>query len=200
MNAEWLHRTLKSCVGLGLLVWLFVGCASPARKPTAIAIPRFLSSPRLKAFTLSEHFERRGTEHWTLTNAETIFKVEAHHDLDRDSAVLLLNDGRMGIEALYANALSPYPGDISFRIETQKEFLPRSLESRSAGVRRSGFLLFANDRQGYGATTEEQTRYKSVIGWIHCERTGSLYKVRWFAPKETPDQVLRNFFNSLKCG
>ena len=195
-----LHRALRGWIGLGLLAWLFAGCASPAQKPTSKLIPRFLSSSRLEGFGLSEHFERRGAEHWTLTNAGTVLKVEGHHDLDRDSAILLLEDGRMGIEALYANALSPYPGDISFKIETQKEFLPRSLESRSAGVHRSGFLLFANDRQGYGATTKQQTCYKSVVGWIHCEKTGSLYKVRWFVPQETPDQALRDFFNSLKCG
>ena len=195
------NRPLASFWGavLILLVCLGTGCAGLGSKPTLAAIPGFLVSPRLSDFRLSEHFERRGTEHWTLTNVTSVLKVEAHRGLDPESGLLLLNDGRMGIEALYANALSPYPGDISYKIQTQKEFLPRSLESRAAGIRRSGFLLFANDRQGYGATTSEQIRYKSVVGWIFCEQAGTLFKVRWFVPKNTSDQELRRFFNSLKC-
>ena len=204
MPFDWLFRSQRMraavrMVSLGLAVGFCLSCAGPKLSLGRLVIPKFLDSPQLLQFGLADHSERRGIELWTFTNATSVLKIDAQRGLDVDSGVLLMNDAHMGIEALYANALSPYPGDISYKIATQKEYLPRSVEGRAEGVRRSGFLLFANDRMGYGATTAEQIRYKSIVLWVLCERSGTLYRLRWFLPMRTPDQVLLDLFNDVKC-
>ncbi len=191
-----------SLLGLATLILLAPWRRSPppAHGPDTNSPLSFLRSELLRDFTLAERFERPPVTHHTFTNRDAVLKLELLHDLDPDSAQILVHDGVMGIEALYANALSPYPGDISNKIITKKKFLPQLFRHRTeAGVTNTAFLLYANERLGYGATTDEQVRYKSVLGWIYCPRTRTFVKARYFAPLATPDPALRRFFQSLAC-
>ena len=111
----------------------------------------------------------------------------------------MLEDGIMGVQALYANALSPYPGDISKEVVSDGRFRPQLVRTNRNGQPRDYVLLFANDRLGYGATTADAARYRSLLGWFYCERTDVFYKVRCFIPLTERKEELETFFLSLSC-
>ena len=156
-------------------------------------------SKRLTPFRLAESLERRFSTEFTLTNHDRVLKIEAVPNLGRDGARTMLDDGLMGVQALYANALSPYPGDISREVVSDARFRPQLVRTNWNGLRRDYVLLFANDRLGYGATTADAARYRSLLGWFYCERADIFYKVRCFAPLAARQEELEAFFLSLSC-
>jgi hypothetical protein len=103
------------------------------------------------------------------------------------------------LQALYANALSPYPGDISHRMVAREKFRPRFFTKEADGNSHQYFLLFASERQGYGVTSEDSVRFKSLLGWFYCAGERRFCKVRYFAPLTTSDSELVRLFLSLGC-
>ena len=128
-----------------------------------------------------------------------MLRIEAVPNLGRQGAQTMLDDGIMGVQALYANALSPYPGDISKVVVSDARFRPQLVRTNWHGQPRNFVLLFANDRLGYGATTADAVRYRSLLGWFYCERADVFYKVRCFIPLAARQEELETFFLSLSC-
>jgi hypothetical protein len=180
------------------------GCAplgqrEPAARKLPAARPVEAQSCDLPGFHVSEIQSRRFSTELTFTNAERVVKIEIVPELDREGAQTLLNDSMMGVQALYANALSPYPGDISRQVVSDHRFRPELVQTNWGGGLRQYLLLFANDRLGYGAVTADVVHYRSLLGWVYCERAGTFYKVRYFAPLGTRREEFENFFRSLDC-
>jgi hypothetical protein len=150
-------------------------------------------------FTLEDESHRRHSSTYAVRRGTLFLKVEVVRHLDAAGAETLLTEGRVSVEALYADALSPYPGDISKKIVTGKEFAPRLVEKAQGGLKYTYFLLFANDRLGYGASTPEAARYRSLLGWLYCEKAQKLYKLRMFVPAEEGERGLEELFLSLRC-
>ena len=170
--------------------------------PTTIAAesPALLPKSKLLApFRLSESQERRFSTEFTLTNNGRVLKIEAMPNLGREGAQTMLDDGIMGVQALYANALSPYPGDISREVVSDARFRPQLVRTNWNGQPRDYVLLFANERFGYGATTADAARYRSLMGWFYCEREDVFYKVRCYFPLAARKEDLETFFLSLTC-
>jgi hypothetical protein len=158
-----------------------------------------MATGRLGSLHLAETNHRRASDRFTLTNADTTVQFEVYPNLDRESAEILIKDNVMGIHALYADALSPYPGDISNRIVTGQRFKPEYREKTEGEHRYRYFLLYANDRFAYGATAKDSAHFRSLLGWIYCGRDSRLYKVRFFAPADTPGDRLERWFLRLTC-
>jgi hypothetical protein len=136
---------------------------------------------------------------YTFTNEASVLKIEVLEHIEPSDANILIQDGVMGIQALYANALSPYPGDISNKIATDPAYRPRLVQATNAATRFNYFLLYANDRLGYGATTKDSVKFKSLVGWFHCAARKEFFKVKMFAPLVTSDRDLEAMFFSLRC-
>jgi hypothetical protein len=190
--------------GLALALLLAACRHTPARhgEPDRAAprsLEHALGAGQVKDFRLAEKIVGRATTQFTLTNADSVLKVEVFSGLDKEAAETLLQDGIMSLQALYANALSPYPGDISHRIESSPELRPRFLSRTLRGATYSYFLLFTNERLAYGASSQESARYRSLLGWFHCEPAGNFYKVRIFKPLASAPQDLEELFLGLGC-
>ena len=153
----------------------------------------------LRGFVLTETNPRRDSTVYTLTNRDSVIRIEVLEHIDAPDAETLRQDGVMGIQALYANALSPYPGDISKEVVSDARFRPQLVRTNWNGQPRDYVLLFANDRLGYGATTADAVRYRSLQGWFYCERGDIFYKVRCFFPLTARNEALETFFLSLVC-
>jgi len=135
----------------------------------------------------------------TLTNHHSVAKIEVLEHIDAADVETLLQDGIMGIQALYANALSPYPGDISNQVTTDPSFRPCLFRATNAPLAYTYFVLYANDRFGYGATTKDSVKFKSLMGWLYCSSRQEFFKVRLFVPPTTDDRELEALFTSLRC-
>jgi hypothetical protein len=172
---------------------------APASRKLPVAGPVAAQSFRLAGFELSEVQSRRFSSEMTFTNAERLVRIEIVPELDSEGAQTLLNDSIMGVQALYANALSPYPGDISRQVVSDARFRPELVRTNWNSGARQYMLLFANDRFGYGAVTADVVKYRSLLGWIYCERARTFYKVRYFAPLQARREEFEEFFRSLEC-
>jgi hypothetical protein len=173
--------------------------ADAAAKPAAPAIAPLLRSKELAAFQLSDEVKRRFSTEYTFTNRERVLKLEVVSHIDRDNAEVLLKEGVMNVEALYANALSPYPGDISKQVVSDARFHPQFVRTNLNQLTYQYYLVFANERLGYGAVTPDVVKYRSLVGWLYCETAQTLYKLRYFAPLSTPRADLETFFQSFTC-
>ena len=171
----------------------------PATTTAAESSTLLPKSKLLAPFQPFETQERRFSTEFTLTNNSRVLKIEAVPNLGRQGAQTMLEDGIMGVQALYANALSPYPGDISKEVVSDARFRPQLVRTNWNGQPRDYVLLFANDRLGYGATTADAARYRSLLGWFYCERADVLYKVRYFVPLAARKEELETFFLLLSC-
>ena len=174
------------------------GCSEKGENLPPGLPPPFARTP-IAAFTLVSSNERAGAKILTFTNAAWTAKIDVIDGVEQLDADALTHDGIMGIEALYAQALSPYPGDISREVSGDKHFSPRPLTFEVDGRERRAFVLFANDRFGYGATTSDAASYRSLVTWIYCPPRKELYKVRLFAPRDTADADLIGCFTGVRC-
>lgn len=121
-------------------------------------------------------------------------KLDITPGLDATSVKTLMEDGAMNLEALFANALSPYPGDLSHRVVTEERFKP--VRWNTAGG--PAFLLYADDRLGFGVSTREQVRHRALLAWRYVRATRCLIKIRLYAPSSTPDSELRKWLQGLR--
>ena len=153
----------------------------------------------LRGFALAETNSKRDSTVYTLTNRDSVIKIEVLDQIDAQDAQTLLQDGVMGIQALYANALSPYPGDISNKVGTDPAFQPRLFRATNSPVSFTYLVLYANDRFGYGATTKDSVKYKSLIGWFYCGARKEFFKVKLFAPPAASDREMEAILTSLRC-
>jgi hypothetical protein len=187
-----------------VLTWLLgLGCALagvlPAA-PAAPALPRMWPrSARLAACRLAEQVDRRFSAEYTLTNGAQIVKIEAVPNLDRENADRLVRESLMSVDALYASALSPYPGDISKQIVSDTRYQPEFVRTNVQGLAFSYYLVYANARLGHGAVTPDVVKYRSLIGWVYCESSQTLFKVRHFVPLPAGRDELESFFLSFRC-
>ncbi len=154
---------------------------------------------RISHLRLATVQPKRFSSELTLTNLESVLKVEVIAGIDSASASTMIADGMMGLQALYANALSPYPGDISREVVSDRRFQPQIVSTNMDGCSLNYALIFANERFGYGVASADAVRYRSLVGWIHCANRSTLYKVRHFAPLTVRDEDLVQFYRRLKC-
>ena len=180
----------------GALLILLTACASVPEPQTSVPLPK---SKQLASFRLSETQERRFSTEFTLIAGERVVKIEAVPNVGREGAQTMIEDGIMGVQALYANALSPYPGDISKVIVSDARFRPELVRTNFSGRTFQYVLLYANERFGYGAMTADAARHRSILGWFYCEGADVFYKVRGFFPATAKREELESFFRSLNC-
>jgi hypothetical protein len=188
-----------AAIALTAAIWL--GTAQRKRGHNSANDPRqrmFAGNP-LPGFFLAATDVKADSTVYTFTNGTSVSKIEVLERIESSDANLLIRDGVMGIQALYANALSPYPGDISNKVETDPAYRPRLVQVTNAALISTYFLLFANDRLGYGATTKDSVKFKSLVGWFHCATRLEFFKVKVFVPLSISDRDLEAIFLSLRC-
>lgn len=161
--------------------------------------PAWPKSEQLKPFALADQVSRRFSTEYTLTNGPRILKIEAVPNLDRENAERLVQESLMNVEALYASALSPYPGDISRQVVPDTRYQPEFVRTNLHGLTYRYYLVYANERLGYGAVTPDVVKYRSLVGWLYCEPSQTLFKIRYYIPLPTPRSELESLLLSCTC-
>ncbi len=190
------RRTPLLILGSALLVLLAAAglrmfLKGPSRRGT-------LATPlALQGFQLVESWTTRDSVVEHFASRERHLKIE-HLPVDAESAKSIIEEEVFAMEALYANALSPYPGDLSREIAIPEKFKPRFRERNRDGIRHAWFLLYASDRFGFGVSAEDVVKYKALVGFFYSPKEGLFYKVTYFAPPAEADEEMEKVFFSLR--
>ncbi|MDP8219115.1 MAG: hypothetical protein P9M03_10360 [Candidatus Theseobacter exili] len=158
-----------------------------------------LRSDRLSGFVLEKHNTVRERELYTFVSDDMIVKIEVIAGIDKESAETLIGNEIIGVKALYDNALSPYPGDISNRIVFNEKFRPVLKTINNKAVEYKYFLLFSNKRFGLGVGSDDLVEYKHLLGWFYCSEFSELHTVRCFISDAHSFSVIEDFFLGLTC-
>ena len=106
------------------------------------------------------------------------------------------------IKALFENAASPYPGEISDEIECGDEYKPVFSEERINGVQISYFTGFLNSRLVLGACTEDQAVYKEIFALFYCPKQQQFFQIELIVPKEVynlNEDKYKQILYSIEC-
>jgi hypothetical protein len=160
-----------------------------------------LNSELLEDFTLEKKFfdeTEQSTKLLYHRNGE-VLKISSLGSIDKASADIVLSGQIQTINALYANALSPYPGEISNEIMCPEKFMPELYTKQIDSLNYTYFTLFATDRFTYGACAEDLVKYKSILAWTYCSKKNTFYRFEFFIPIETFSKSHLDMITSFRC-
>ncbi|MCG8557071.1 MAG: hypothetical protein MJD61_17570 [Proteobacteria bacterium] len=194
-------RCMQLCVLAGLHC-LAIGSGCGCEGDGGDASAPFLVSEQLDRFQLTDSYTRERSRFavWRgATGTERILQQELRTGADATQAARLLADEIMRLEAVYADAVSPYPGRISNQITSTDRLQPERYQQVRSGQDWTYYRLYAGARLAYGTAPEESIGYRSVLAWLHCKKRQRFYVVKYFAPLGTPWERMEAFVFSLRC-
>ncbi len=160
-----------------------------------------LSSEAFEGFTVEKKLfdETEQSTKLLYSRNEMVLKISSLDNIDKASAEIVLSDQIQTINALYADALSPYPGEISNEIMCPERFKPEFHTRQTPWLDYTYFTLFATDRFTYGACTEDLVKYKSILAWTYCSKKNTFYRFEFFIPIETFSKSHLDMITSFRC-
>lgn len=198
-SSRWAGSPFFPALRLLLIAGTIAGAIAISRPRDGTDRTEIAGLRALADFTIEERIPKRHSTLHTLRRGDTFVKVETIREIDESSARVLSGEGRTGLEALLADGLSPYPGDISRQIARPEELRPRFITREVGGSPRTYCILPANARLGYGVSAPGDFAYISLAGWLYCPAARTFHKVRIFAPRGRPEKEIEDLFLALDC-
>lgn len=162
-----------------------------------------LSMIGLDEFKLRETYENSlSTYRALLANNSDLLRVEVRSDLNPDEAANLITGQTVRMKTLFADAVAPYPGEITNEISCDSKFKPVYTEEKIYGIDISSFTGYLNDRLTFGACTDEQAAYRSILSLFYCPNQKKMYQVEIISPKdifEKNEKKYREMAHSFRC-
>lgn len=88
------------------------------------------------------------------------------------------------MKGLFANAASPYPGEISDEIACGEKFIPQLKYLQAKNLEIAYFTGYLNQRLVFGACTEDQAIYHGFLAFFYCPKQAQFFQLELIAPKE----------------
>lgn len=137
---------------------------------------------------------------YTYVRGSDIIKIEKFSNIDASLGEALTNSDITNIKIIYSPALSAYPEQLSYLIAASEEVKPRFFEKKDGALSYKYALLYSNDRFALGVPSLNFAKYKYLIGWLYCEKTSVLYKIKMFFKIDSDFKDMEKIFLSMKCG
>lgn len=128
-------------------------------------------------------------------NKDVILKVTAFNDIGEEQASNYISSKLFVINSLYREINSPYPGQLSNRIECAEEFKPATVENSPFDY----YLIYATGRFTYGACSWDLIAYRIILYFLHCEEENTLYQIELFVPVDDYAADHENSLKTLDC-
>lgn len=129
---------------------------------------------------------------------DLLFRVNVHSNIQEPEAKLLIDGQIAQIKTQYADARAPYPGEITKTIVCEKHYLPSYRQESINGLSVAIVESFLTDRLTYGACTNEQAIYRSVLSQFYCPNTKQLYQLEFIARNDQFDSLSAKFSASIR--
>jgi hypothetical protein len=179
----------------GLCLWGMGGAGSVVAWQKDLG----LVAPWLDGYSLRERISQTDSEVFIARVGERFLRIEKIEGIPQESARILAEDEILSLKALYANMLSPYPGEISHKIVCNTQYEPRYFSQQNEHARWDYAFVYSTQRFTPGACQEDLLGYRHIPAWIFCHGKDALYIVRYYAPLATPFEDMEREILSLTC-
>ncbi len=160
-----------------------------------------INSEKLKDFRLIKEMDHKDSKIYVFENDKErgFLQIEKIEQINRKSADILIKDKIVSVQAIYANAFSAYPGEVSNKIVCSDAFKPVYFERTISDTSYRYYFLYSTERFGLGACSEDIVKYRHLLGWIYCPQSQKLYGVKYFMPLHNNFGELEQLFLSFSC-
>jgi len=162
-----------------------------------------LSMEGLEGFKIQEVYQNDDNIYRALLSKDNdLLRVDIRSNISESEGKSSIHAQITRIKALFENAASPYPGEISDEIECSDEYKPVFSEEMINGIQVSSFIGFLNDRLVLGACTADQAVYRGMLSLFQCPNLNQLYQVEMIAPREKfseQSEGYKNMLQSISC-
>lgn len=124
-----------------------------------------------------------------------LLRVDITSSVAKEQANRLIQTRIAKMKALFENATSPYPGEISDEIVCDKRFKPTFTSEGINGIPVSYFTGYLNSRLTYGACTEDQAVNKGIMTLFYCPAQRKVYQLELISEK---DRFIKNEADYLR--
>lgn len=137
-----------------------------------------------------------------LSNDNDLIRIEVRKNVKEESAQKDIQGEIVRMKALFENALSPYPGELSNEIQCAKEFKPALTIKKINNTEVSYFNGFLNERMVFGSCVKEQAVYKGILALFYCSSKKQLFQLELITLSkdflQNPSKY-QQMIESIKC-
>ena len=131
-----------------------------------------------------------------------LLRVDIRSNISESEAAKQIEVQITRMKALFENAASPYPGEISDEVVWDKELIPQLEEREVNRIQASHFTGYLNDRLVFGACTQDQAIYRGILALFYCPNQKQLFQLEIITPRdnyETNENKYLQMLNSIGC-
>ncbi len=159
----------------------------------------------IEKFKKVEEYQSTATTHSSLFARDNILlRVSTEFGVNKETADKLLKSKTTQVMAVYTDAVSPYPGELSDKISCDKQFEPQFSTIDSNGITISTFRGFYNDRLSFGVCNKNQISFQGNLSFFYCPKYEQFHTLEYALPfTETPNQnfeELKKVLKTVRCG
>lgn len=154
-----------------------------------------ISNEFIKQFMIEKSSESYDTTIFNGEYKDKLIKIKILNNFNLEKAENYISDKLFVINSLYRGIHSPYPGDLSNRIECSNEFKPLKISNNPFDYH----IVYASDRFTYGACSFDLIKYKSLFFFFYCENIEQFYQIELFIPINEDTLTYENSLKSIKC-
>jgi len=194
-------RTKASLVILFLILLLVAGYL--IYKRSSCSKLECLSMQGLDEFNIQEVYrDDEDIYRALLSRDDDLLRVDLRSNISEVEGKSRIQAEITRMKALFENAASPYPGEISDEIACGEKYKPVFFEEEINGIQVSYFTGFLNKRLVFGACTDDQADYQGILALFYCPNLSQLYQLEIIAPNEKfskSPEVYKQMLESISC-
>lgn len=156
-----------------------------------------------EAFQLKDTYQTTKTAFkGAYTDSGTTLRISLTSVKNEGEASTLIDNEIQKIKAVFANAISPYPGEISNEIVCGEDFVPKFDEKKINGRKVRYLTSYLSQRLTFGACTKEQAVNEEIQAFFYCSQQKNLVSFEIISSIDDFQKNMSQYkeiLNSLDC-
>lgn len=162
-----------------------------------------LSMQGLNDFKTQEVYQEDDNIYRALLSKDSdLLRVDIRSDISEPEGKSHIQAQITRMKALFENAPSPYPGEISDEIACGEKYKPAFFDEEINGIQVSYSTGYLNNRLVFGSCTEDQAVYHGILALFYCPNLKQLYQIEIIAPADkftSSPQSYQQMLKSISC-
>jgi len=132
-------------------------------------------------------------------NFSKVLKIRIIKNIDEKIAERHLQETIGNLESLFISMPAPYPGALTREIVCPEEFIPLKIKKSIGGSELIYYILYSNERFGYGVCSRDFIEYKSIVAFSYCYKTKEFFEIKLFSSIDSFEEDDIFLIESFRC-